>query len=162
MSLVDDIIVVLTDYHGGYRLMRRRLMGRLDDQGSPTCYSDATIRTTLSRLKRMGFVRNDGGMWTVTKKGLKKLSLKKPVHAKRKIGNPAKEKSLIIAFDIPERQRAKRDWLRIELTNLGFIKLQQSVWLGPAPLPKDFIEALEALQLLRYLKFFEAREAEII
>ncbi|MFH1162258.1 MAG: hypothetical protein V1696_03215 [Candidatus Jorgensenbacteria bacterium] len=162
MSLADDIITVLLDYHGGYRLMRRRLMGMHEDRRPAAHYNDASIRVTLSRLKHAGFVKNDNGVWATTKKGFEKLALKLPTHTKRKIKEPAKEKSLIIAFDIPERLRRKREWLRFELLNLGFVKLQQSVWLGPAPLPKDFIEALEALDLLRYIKFFKAREAEII
>ena len=145
MSLADDIITVLLDYHGGYRLIRRQLMGIHEDRGLTARYRDASIHVTLSRLKRMGFVKNDNGIWTATKKGLEKLALRLPARTKRKIKEPAKEKTLIIAFDIPERLRRKREWLRRELLNLGFIKLQQSVWLGPAPLPKDFIEALETL-----------------
>ena len=73
-----------------------------------------------------------------------------------------KPKNMVIVFDIPEKHKHKRNWLRLELANLGFGLLQKSVWFGPAPLPKTFIRALDELKLLRHLKFFEARETEII
>jgi len=37
----------------------------------------------------------------------------------------------IVIFDVYEKSRAKRNWLREELRNLGFVKLQHSVWVHP-------------------------------
>lgn len=37
----------------------------------------------------------------------------------------------ILVFDVPERQRRTRDMLRSSLTRVGFIMLQESVWLYP-------------------------------
>ena len=45
---------------------------------------------------------------------------------------------------------------------LGFEMLQRSVWLGPSPVPQEFIDSLRKLQILQYMKFFEAKEADII
>ncbi|OHA09099.1 MAG: hypothetical protein A3B37_00965 [Candidatus Sungbacteria bacterium RIFCSPLOWO2_01_FULL_59_16] len=53
----------------------------------------------------------------------------------------------LVCFDIPERDRAKRQWLRGELIVCGYRQLQKSVWIGEIPLPQDFIEALDALEL---------------
>jgi CRISPR-associated endonuclease Cas2 len=38
---------------------------------------------------------------------------------------------LSLIFDIPEKRRAVRDQLRQTLNNIGFIKLQNSVWVYP-------------------------------
>ncbi len=126
--------------------------------------SDATMRVTLSRLKKRGYVENKKGTWQITKTGraylAKKISSFFPVHSKRI--NRQQPKSIIISFDIPEAHKNKRDWLRIELLCLGFEMLQRSVWLGPAPIPQEFVDSLRKLQILQYIKFFEAKEADII
>jgi DNA-binding transcriptional regulator PaaX len=73
-----------------------------------------------------------------------------------------KDKNLIIIFDIPEKERQKRDWLRGELVALGFVSLQKSVWFGPAPIPKKFIEYLAKMNIISYLKFFKATETDLV
>ena len=125
--------------------------------------SDATMRVTLSRLKRRGYVENKKGIWQITKMGraclLKKASFL-PMHSRRVV--KSQHKNIIISFDIPETHKKKRNWLRIELLYLGFEMLQRSVWLGPSPVPQEFIDSLRKLQILQYMKFFEAKEADII
>jgi len=71
------------------------------------------------------------------------------------------EKRLIVIFDVPEFERKKRDWLRIELRSEGFIILQKSAWFGP-PIPYEFANRLRDLGILPYMKFFEAKEADIL
>ncbi|HUX36175.1 MAG TPA: hypothetical protein VMV71_04055 [Candidatus Paceibacterota bacterium] len=126
--------------------------------------SDATMRVTLSRLKRKGYVENKKGMWQITKAGRARIAKKIysffPTHSKRITRQQSK--NIIISFDIPEAHKKKRNWLRIELLRLGFDMLQRSVWLGPAPLPEEFIDSLRKLQVLQYIKFFNAKEADII
>ena len=147
--------------------MRRRmhgytgpaLPGRFQETSRPT------LRVTLSRLKKKGFVESKSGSWAITKRGrdflVKALRMRAHksyfLHASKK-----KEKNLIIVFDIPEKQKSKRDWLRAELLGLGFVMLQKSVWFGPAPISKEFIEILGDLGVLPYLKFFDAKESDII
>ena len=170
MSFVDDLLVILSDYHGGYRLMRRRIRGyagpaRGASRHGATVVSDGYLDVALARLKRRGFVaRETRGIWRITQAGKEHLERKlryRRTIDQQKIGiKPVK--NLIIAFDIPERHRKKRDWLRIELRNLGFELLQKSVWFGPPPLPMDFIKSLANLQLLPYMKFFEAKESHIV
>lgn len=163
MSLVEDLLTILLSYHDGYRLMRRRIAGypdhRLSDKFSRA--SEQTLRVTLSRLKRKGLVGNEGGLWKITKKGTVYLSDKTNFHNvydhRRRT-----DKNIIVAFDIPEQHKRKRFWLRFELKKLGFEMLQKSLWLGPAPLPKEFIKTLNDLNILKFIKFFEVRESDII
>ena len=119
-------------------------------------------RVALSRLRQKGFVENKGHMWRITKQGSewiqKRIRMPKPP---AKI-DKSKRKNLIISFDIPERLKEERRWLREELRGLGFEMLHKSVWFGPAPLPEETIEAVRTNDLLKYLKFFQAASADII
>ena len=125
--------------------------------------SENAFHVTLSRLKRKGLVENQGRIWKITKRGRDYL-----LHNKRRLPahtRPAlikQQKNMIVAFDIPEREKKKREWLRSELINLGFEMLQKSFWLGPSPLPKEFIHTLREFKILPYIKFFRAHETEII
>ncbi|PIV64901.1 MAG: hypothetical protein COS09_02420 [Candidatus Nealsonbacteria bacterium CG01_land_8_20_14_3_00_12] len=167
MSLIDDLLIILTDYSGGYRLMRKRLMGMEVPQPDKIDYQklkEQTLRSTLSRLKKRGLIENKTGVWNITDNGRKflknKLISKIPHFEHLKTKN--KKKEMVIVFDIPEIRRRQRNWLRMELVALGFILLQKSVWIGPAPLPKEFIEYLNETNLLQYLKFFKAVQEDIV
>ena len=128
--------------------------------------TDNTLRVTLSRLKKRGLVKIDNKIWGITQKGrsyLKnKISKATIPHFTYSTSLKRKEKNIIIAFDIPETYRKKRDWLRIEIISLGFIPLQKSVWFGPAPLPKEFIKFLDELKIIKFIKFLEAKEKDLI
>jgi len=60
MSLGDDLLTILTSYSGGYKLMRKRLMGMEIPRPERVDYQklkEQTLRTTLSRLKKRGLVK---------------------------------------------------------------------------------------------------------
>lgn len=61
----------------------------------------------------------------------------------------------IIAFDIPEKERSKREWLYFVLKNLGFEMLQKSVWIGQNKVPQEMIRDLSKLGLLNNVEIFE-------
>lgn len=62
---------------------------------------------------------------------------------------------MIVTFDIPEKERKKRNWLRIVLINFGFRMLQKSVWIGKVKIPAEFIRDLKELGLAHYVEIFE-------
>ena len=72
------------------------------------------------------------------------------------------KRNMIVIFDIPEIRKKQRNWLRGDLMALGFIMLQKSVWLGPSPLPKEFISYLNETNILQYLKFFKVAEEDVV
>lgn len=169
MSITSEILKILnTDTKGSYR----HIYSRLAENGTrPRFYNkvnskelrEQTLRTILSRLKRQGLLKNNNRIWKITKRGIEHL---KKDSGFRKICAPntsnANLKNMIIIFDIPELHRKKRAWLRVELINLGFSMIQKSVWLGPAPLPKEFVEYVSEINVLPYLKFFKAQEKDLI
>ncbi len=63
---------------------------------------------------------------------------------------------IIVMFDIPEKMRRKRAWLRSVLKNLGFEKVQQSVWKGTNKIPRRLLQDLERFSMMNYVDIFEA------
>ncbi len=159
MSLGDDLIIIFSRRPLGCKL--RELTWSEYRKSSGPAPDISALRVTLSRLKKRGLVRNNKLIWRLTSKGREYLNDRFNFHASYpRPKNP--EKRMIVTFDIPEKQRRKRVWLRTELINLNFELLQKSVWLGPAPLPSEFVKALAQLDLLPHIRFFEAKEADII
>ena len=158
-SLCD---VFLTDYHTSYR--RLRGLSRLPHAGHGESRVDAYERQrfydTLSKLKKQGFtVRTKARHWHITEAGLKKFRalheqiarLLPPIQRyKPKLSSELN----IVTFDIPERERKKRAWLRAVLKRLDFKKLQQSVWIGKAQLPEEFMDDMRRLRLLPFVEIF--------
>lgn len=62
----------------------------------------------------------------------------------------------IIIFDVPEKIRGKRDLLRKELIEFGFMQLQKSVWAYPYALPKEFIDLWKDADILSHCVIIEA------
>ncbi|MFH0806525.1 MAG: hypothetical protein V1885_02270 [Candidatus Brennerbacteria bacterium] len=168
MSFTDDLLTILTSYSGGYHVMRRRIHGLPSYKGSYETkreIKESTLRATLSRLRTLDLVESKKGIWSVTEKGRRYLRGKKfrmmRSHGKYSSFVTKRKRNMIIAFDIPEPDKKKRDWLRVELRCLGFVPIQKSVWFGPAPLPEKFLASLSELALLPFVKFFSATEKDI-
>ena len=64
-------------------------------------------------------------------------------------------KNLIVMYDIPYEKRKERDWFRRHLKKMNFIMIQKSVWVGPSPLPKDFLDYVKSIGLFSQLKTFK-------
>ena len=163
MSIVQKLLFVVSNYPGGYRLIYDIIYSS-EKPGNSKRFKNTT-RNTLSRLKRQGLVSNRNGEWKITEEGKEFLHSVRNKEIKRfyysKFPKLDKKKKLIITFDIPEKKRKYRDWLRIELVGLGFEIIHKSVWFGPT-LPKAFVEYLEEIDLLKYMRFFKANSAELI
>jgi len=64
-------------------------------------------------------------------------------------------RNLLIIYDIPEVRKKERDWFRRQLVNFEFILIQKSVWVGPSPLPKDFLDYAGEIGLRDNFKTFK-------
>ena len=109
-------------------------------------FKRATFASLLSQLKREGLVekihRGGGWRWRLTARGRSATRLQDSNKPLRSDG-----RKRLVCFDIPERDRAKRRWLRAELIACGYRQLQRSVWIGEVPLPKAFIKGLDEMEL---------------
>lgn len=90
-----------------------------------------SIKKSLTKLIERGYVTLERGKARLTPKGEKfaallgegRLALKKPRHWDGKWR--------VLIFDIPERRKKTRNYIRMSLMQLGFRRLQDSVWVYP-------------------------------
>lgn len=116
----------------------------------------------LYRLERDRLIttagRGSSKIIKITAGGVKKLEVfhkRRAVFSVRRTYPVERETSLkIVIFDIPERDRWKRSWLRAVLKNLGFRMLQQSVWAGKAKVPRELLDDFKRLRLLPHVEIF--------
>jgi len=109
----------------------------------------------LSRLKKEGLIDSKEKRWFITKNGRAKLDrLKSAPLPERQYRKEIESSVKIIIFDIPEKERKKRNWLREKLITIDFRMLQKSVWWGKTKIPEDFLEDLKFLGLLLCVDIF--------
>ena len=117
----------------------------------------------IYKLKKDNLIKEsakgDKKFFIITKKGKDKLSLlikrNKKMLPKIFFQKEKGDKFIIIAFDVPETERIKRDWLREVIKNLGFKMIQKSVWIGKIKIPKEFLNDLLKLKLVDFVEIFE-------
>lgn len=70
-------------------------------------------------------------------------------------------KNLLLIYDVPEGRKKERDWFRRQLKNFDFIMIQKSVWVGPSPLPVDFLAYLKKIGLQKEFKIFKLAKSYV-
>ena len=122
-------------------------------------YKKESVQVALSRLRSKGYVNNSSFGWSITKKG---KTYRKDSQLLSYISSPFEKNSvpsMIISFDIPEQNRILRNWLRNQIKIFGYKMLQQSLWIGPSPLPPPFLKRLEDLNIRKNVKTFKITKA---
>ena len=111
----------------------------------------------LNKLKREGLIKksdsNRRSAWLITKVGLMKLEKNKRVKEEEARLNDGLWR--IAIFDVPEKERSKRGWLRSVLKSNKFKMLQKSVWIGKRKLPEKFFADLNQRKLINRIHIFE-------
>ncbi len=64
-------------------------------------------------------------------------------------------RDLIVMYDIPSEKKGERDWFRRQLINFGYTMIQKSVWVGPSPLPAEFVKYVKKIGLENSLISFK-------
>ena len=96
------------------------------------------FNNNLYRLKDKGILNFDSNKnILINRNGLNQYTTFRLIQDK-----PAGDIKVMVLFDIPEKKRKIRNWLRLQLKLWEFEMIQQSVWLGKGPLPKEFRERL--------------------
>ncbi len=112
--------------------------------------SRGTYDQALSRLKNGGFVTFKKQHYLLTEKGVEKY--KDPYRLIT--GKLSKKDKILVIFDIPEKRRRARLWLRSQLKFWDFKMIQKSVWAGSGPLSKEFNEITKTLGIEKCIKSF--------
>lgn len=128
-------------------------------------HNDHTIACTLNRLKREGYleeVKLDGKqIYKLTPKGKVKIFHAYVIKKPRWDG-----KWRIVIFDIPEVNKNKRELFRSKLKEIGFKKIQNSVWVSPYDTQGVIKLLAEAYNLDNHIHFIMAdsisREKDLI
>lgn len=93
---------------------------------------------------------------------LKKISKRHYLHSFTSDFKKDTPKNLLLIYDIPEGRKKERDWFRRQLKNFDFIMIQRSVWIGPSPLPVNFLSYLKKIGLQKEFKTFRLAKSYII
>lgn len=133
------------------RLMREESLLGVKEEG---------LSTTLSRLHKKQYVSKGALGWSITARGRREIARLGSQYITCPFGIHD-AKNTLLAFDIPENNRKARSWLRNQLKIFNYSMLQQSLWLGPGPLPRDFLIRLRDLGLAENVKIFTVKKKEI-
>ena len=149
MDLSEKILKLLFEPKLKYKGMPVSMFG-IPDLG---IYKKQSLQNSLSKLSTNGYIKKSEEKIFITPEGEK--FLKKKFENYKAFKNTFKKdspKTLIIMYDIPQEEKKKRDWFRFQLKRFGYEMIQRSVWVGPAPLPKEFINYAKSLNLHQSIK----------
>mgnify|MGYP001594953157 CR=1 FL=1 len=113
------------------------------------------LQLFVSKMKQDGFIKEINEKIKISEKGKRKIKELKAKLPEKHYPKGDTNKMTIISFDIPEKLRRKRNWLREVIKNLDFKMVHQSVWVGKTKIPKEMINALEDLKILEFVEIFE-------
>lgn len=106
---------------------------------------EVTIRQTISRMQKHGLIKKEKGNYTLTFLG---KSIANYILRRKKILDRKWDKKYrVVIFDIPEKKKHLRNWLRDELYLLQYNKLQESVFAGKFPLPEDLVKEINSKKI---------------
>ncbi len=109
----------------------------------PTDRRIDVIHISRKRLVKAGLLHLDGKFLRLTEKGERKLSQLERVNYRIKKPRHWDKKWRVLIFDIPEKRKGTREKLRSTLSQIGFVRLQDSVWVYPYDC-EDLVTLLKA------------------
>ena len=132
----------------------------------PDQYVSGAYRVRYRRsydLKRSGYIhikrdKNNRSFFHLTPKG--KLQLLKYLHLEKLVKAKWDKQWRVIIFDIPESLKKWRGYLRVDLKNLGFHHLQESVYITPYPVTGELDQLLKECNLRKYFRYLTVSEVD--
>lgn len=119
--------------------------------------SRKAFNQSIYRLKKRGFIEGVDEGYRLSSKG--KIYYSNPYNKiKEKSG---KKEKIIVLFDIPEKNKKIREWIRRQIKFWDFKMIQKSVWLGSGPLPKEFDKRLKELKVENGVKIIKIKNIEM-
>ena len=126
------------------------------------------VSTVLWRLNKEKIIQKTkkSGIFRLTSKGgVKLITLNKKEAGSKRLELPRVqydlEKSpdrIVVIFDIPEKQQAKRKWLRNHFYNLEYKQPQESVLIGDNKIPEELLKAMGEINLLDKVHIFKIKD----
>ena len=136
---------------GMIRSLRRieRTKNFWDYYGELKNLKENSARTILWRLQKRGLIKKEESHYKLTSEG---FNIVKIFQKKEQSEELWDGKWRMIMFDIPEKKRKKRDWLRWQLLLLDYKPVQKSVFIGKQPIKKDLYEEFLKQKLNQYIR----------
>ena len=152
LSIGDKILKLLFEPTHQYKGMRVSMFG------IPAIfpYKKQSINNAIYKLNKDGYISKRDNYVRLLPKGKKYVENKKV--RLLTFDSPYKKespKNLLVMFDIPEIKKAEREWFRFHLRQFDYEMIQKSVWVGPSPLPKDFLDYVKEIKLKECIKTFK-------
>lgn len=154
MSIEKDILKYLNINRSGSRFqgIKTGFLGLPDFEH----YKYQSLANNCSILQKKGYIKKGVGGHFITQKGRDFLKSSKNILKKFEFEiNKSAPKNLLVMYDIPQDRKVERDWFRFHLKKLNFIMVQKSVWAGPGPLPKEFVDYVKGIELGNNFKTFK-------
>jgi phenylacetic acid degradation operon negative regulatory protein len=127
----------------------------------PLGIAGGRARTVLSRMVQRGWLEQekiDGrSCYGLSARGRKLLE-----EGEARIYHPPRGRKWdgswhLVAYSIPENNRATRDRLRVQLSWLGCGALGNGLWLSPYPITERVAEIAEELAIVKHVQVFRAQ-----
>lgn len=145
---IFDLALPFFESSSIYRVSAKKLINIRENDRSN--FSDK-----VKYLKRHGliqtFVENKEEYIEITKSGIDKIDhLQEDM---RQISRPDKwdGKWRVVLFDIPNSKKVNRDMLRMKILKLGFIKVQESIYVYPFECTKEISAICSRLDISQYV-----------
>jgi DNA-binding transcriptional regulator PaaX len=119
-----------------------------DDLDKLTDHSKSSLQIAFKRAINKGWVQLDD-------KEIK-LSLEARQSIEPFVARKLSGAKLMVIFDIPENLASLRQKFRLVLKQLGFIQIQQSVWMTDRDYHKILVETINKFDLNDYIEIYEA------
>ncbi|PIR87324.1 MAG: CRISPR-associated endonuclease Cas2 [Candidatus Harrisonbacteria bacterium CG10_big_fil_rev_8_21_14_0_10_49_15] len=169
MSAIDFTFGMMDAGYGASRGQMERSIRSRRSVSYDNYNSEVRRRRQVSnlkyRLKRDGLIsevdRKGKRMYIITSKGKSRLlaigkNSEKPLYQHKQYEKVEGDGFILVTYDIPEKRKRARDWLRYELQALGYKMVQKSVWMGTTKIPIEFIDDLKLLNLFDNVEFLQA------
>jgi DNA-binding transcriptional regulator PaaX len=101
------------------------------------------INRARDRLVQQGFLKRVDGFLELTERGKKALQILEAREFQMRQPKRWDRKWRVLIFDIPEHRKSMRDRVRRTVETIGFVRLQDSVWIYPYDC-EDLIALLKA------------------
>jgi len=128
-----------------------------------TSIKRSSYYSSFYRLKNKGILKKEGEIYYLTSRGRKEAFLACLNNNMNNYTPPNVKwdrKWRIIFFDIPEKKRKYRDYLRTVIRSIGFLEFQKSTWIYPYKVPSFLKELLFEDNIRQYTRLITTSDIE--
>lgn len=152
MSIKEEILKTLNTPITRYRGVPVNILG------IPvlSLYKKQSIKNSFYKLHSEKLITCKNSSVKITNKGRSYLEkTNKSLQIFESNFKKEQRKDLLLIFDVPETKKSEREWLRRHLIRFGYKMIQKSVWVGPSPLPKNFLDYIKKIKIQNNIKTFK-------